>query len=62
MGPIPPGVPSLDWQDLCRGPLDIATLLLHTHGFRIGFFLVFPIINLWELYVAMTTKVSIQSA
>ena len=52
------GPQGLDWQDLCRGPLNIATYKKYVsrgpHGF-IGedFFKVFPIINLWELYHGM---------
>ena len=52
----------LDWHDLCRRPLDIATnqvYKLWLYGFRDEDF---PIISLWELYVAMDTRVQIQSA
>ena len=34
------------WQDLCRGPLNIATS-------KEKIFEVFPIVSLWELYMGM---------
>ena len=55
----------LDYQDLCRGPLDVASYLyLSAEGlmFSEDDFLRFPIINLRELYVAMATRVPTGSA
>ena len=46
----------LDWQDLCRGLLNIATYKtykLWASWFQRRFFKVFPIISLWELYIGM---------
>ena len=42
------GPQGLDWQDVCRGPLNIATYKIYKNIFQ-----VFPIISLWELYIGM---------
>ena len=51
------GPQGLNWQDLCRGPLNIATYNIYIscgpHGFGEDFVLIFPIISLWELYMGM---------
>ena len=46
-------------RDKCRGPLDNVT---YQGCERRSFFKVFPIISLWELYVAKLTRVPIQTA
>ena len=51
------------WQDLWRGLLNVATQNIKALGLMVSekkIFYVFPIITLWELSVAMETRVPIQ--
>ena len=50
------GPQGLDWQDLCRGPLSIATYKMYklcASWFQRRIFKFCPIISLWELYIGM---------
>ena len=41
----------LDWQVLCRGPLDILNIQAITSWFQRRYFYVFPTVRLWELLI-----------
>ena len=59
------GPNGLDWRNLCKGLLDIGTYQIYIccglYSFIVEYFERFSHISLWELYVAMTTRVPIQS-
>ena len=58
----PRGVASFDTSRLIgRIYIGDHKTLLNTYNLSEDFFKVFPIISLWELYVATTTRVLIQS-
>ena len=40
----------LDWQGLCREPLDILNIYAITLWFQRRYFYVFPIISLWRVW------------
>ena len=54
----------LDWQHLCRGGYILNILTVGLMVLDIFFKKVFPVIKLrlWEIYVALATRVQIQSA